>query len=42
MKNVLNGFDMLLRGLAVVLGLLAGGVVLLIASLFEKLQGLGR
>ena len=42
MKNILNGFDLLLRGLAVVISLMAGGVVLLIASLFEKLQGPGR
>jgi hypothetical protein len=33
---------MFLRGMTVVLSLMAGGVVLLSASLFEKMQGLRR
>lgn len=42
MKNILDGFSMLLRGFAVVISLIAGGVILVIASLFEKMQGLRR
>ena len=42
MKNVLEEIGRLLRGLAVMISLFAGGVILVIASLFEKVQGLQR
>lgn len=43
MRNILDGFGMFfLRGMAVVISLMAGGVVLLIASLLEGMQGLTR
>ena len=42
MRNILDGFGMFLRGIAVLLSLTAVGVVLLNAGLFEKMKDLRR
>jgi hypothetical protein len=42
MKNIVDGVSMLLREVTVVICLIAGAVILVIASLFEKMHGLGR
>lgn len=42
MKYVLDKFGVLLQGVAVIVSLMAGAVILVIARLFEKVQGLGR
>lgn len=38
MKNMLDWFGMLLQGLAVIISLIAGAVILVMASLWEKIQ----
>lgn len=42
MKNILDGFGMFLSGLAAIISLIAGAVILVIVSLFERVQGLGK
>lgn len=42
MKNILDGLGMLLQGFLVVISLMAGGVILVLAGLYEKIQGLQR
>jgi hypothetical protein len=40
MKNMLNGFGMFLQGLAVIISLIAGAVILVLVNLWENLQKL--
>jgi hypothetical protein len=42
MKNIFDGLYMLLQGFLVVISLMAGGVILVLAGLYEKIQGLPR